>query len=117
MTPRKPLDARAIPTNPGYSCSLTRAACVIVREGVPVKVNPRGSTDSEAHKIVISTNPNRELLDIGETATYLACSERFIRRLVQERRIPFVKLGGTRIKFLIRDLDDWIAAQRIERVR
>jgi excisionase family DNA binding protein len=57
------------------------------------------------------------LLDIRGAAERLTCSERFIRRLVQERRIPFVKLGGTRVRFLGADLDQWIVNQRIEAKR
>ena len=59
----------------------------------------------------------RPLLDIRATATLLGCSERFVRRLVQERRIPFVKLGGTSLRFLDTDLDQWIANQRVEAKR
>ncbi len=54
------------------------------------------------------------LLDIRAAAIRLGCSERFIRRLVQERRIPFVKLGGTRVRFVDSDLDAWVARQRVE---
>ncbi len=57
---------------------------------------------------------DRPLLDIGAAASHLGCSERFIRRLVQERRIPFVKLAGTRVRFLEFDLDQWVAGQRVE---
>jgi excisionase family DNA binding protein len=60
---------------------------------------------------------DRPLLDISAAARRLGCSERFIRRLVQERRIPFVKLGGTRIRFNPSDLDTWLESQRIEQVR
>jgi excisionase family DNA binding protein len=57
---------------------------------------------------------DRSLLDIPAAASHLGCSERFIRRLVQERRIPFVKLAGTRVRFLEFDLDQWVASQRVE---
>ena len=57
---------------------------------------------------------DRPLLDISAAASHLGCSERFIRRLVQERRIPFVKLAGTRVRFLVLDLDQWVAGQRVE---
>jgi len=57
---------------------------------------------------------DRPLLDIRAAASRLGCSERFIRRLVQERRIPFVKLAGTRVRFLDSDLDRWVAGQRVE---
>lgn len=57
---------------------------------------------------------DRPLLDIPAAASHLGCSERFIRRLVQERRIPFVKLAGTRVRFLEFDLNQWVAGQRVE---
>lgn len=59
----------------------------------------------------------RPLLDVLGAASHLGCSERFIRRLVQERRIPFVKLGGTKLRFLEFDLDQWVASQRVEAQR
>ena len=57
------------------------------------------------------------LIDVAGAASHLGCSERFIRRLVQERRIPFVKLGGTKVRFLATDLDRWVAGQRVEAKR
>lgn len=57
------------------------------------------------------------LLDMKNASEHLACSERFLRRLVQERRIPFVRLAGTRIRFLRSDLDRWIDGQRIDALR
>ena len=53
------------------------------------------------------------LLDVLGAATRLGCNERFIRRLVQERRIPFFKVGGSKIRFSSRDLDLWLDGQRI----
>lgn len=53
------------------------------------------------------------LLDIKSAAEKLGCNERFMRRLVQERRIPFVKLGGTKVRFSQRELDQWIDLQRV----
>jgi excisionase family DNA binding protein len=40
-----------------------------------------------------------------------------MRRLVQERRIPFIRLGGRKIRFLVVDLDRWVESQRVEVVR
>jgi len=60
---------------------------------------------------------DRPLLDIPAAANHLGCSERFIRRLVQERRIPFVKLAGTRVRFLESDLNQWVVSQRVEAKR
>ena len=57
------------------------------------------------------------LLDIVQASIYLGCSERYLRRLIQERRIPFIRLGGRKIRFTIIDLDSWVNAQRIETKR
>jgi excisionase family DNA binding protein len=60
-------------------------------------------TVSDSRKAV-RTHSGR-LLDICGAAGVLGCSERFVRRLVQERRIPFVKLGGTKVRFSESELD------------
>lgn len=57
------------------------------------------------------------LLDVRAAADRMGCSERFVRRLVQERRIPFIKLAGTKVRFMNSDLDHWINAQRVEAQR
>jgi len=74
--------------------------------GVPQLLKP--------HKAVNPNLANRPLLDIRTAANRLGCSERFVRRLVQERRIPFIKLGGTRVRFVDSDLENWISGQRVE---
>ena len=40
-----------------------------------------------------------------------------MRRLVFERRIPFLKVAGSKIRFFPADLDAWLAAQRVEALR
>jgi excisionase family DNA binding protein len=69
------------------------------------------------HDLTSAKYGARPLLDIQTAAEKLCCSERFVRRLVQERRIPFIKLGGTRVRFSDSDLDHWIAGQRVETKR
>lgn len=54
-----------------------------------------------------------QLLTIGEAAERLNVSVRFIRRLVAERRLPYVKIGKY-IRFDTSDLDTWINDRRIE---
>lgn len=58
------------------------------------------TTDSSAHA-------HRPLLDIAGVAEYLGTSERHIRRLVSERRIPHVKLGGL-VRFNLDTIDAWL---------
>lgn len=53
------------------------------------------------------------LLDVVQASLYLSCSERYLRRLIHERRIPFVRLGGRKIRFATADLDKWIDEQRV----
>ncbi len=53
------------------------------------------------------------LLTVEQAATHLQTSPRFIRRLIFERRIPFIKLGR-HVRVKASDLDAYIAAGRIE---
>lgn len=54
-----------------------------------------------------------ELLDVAHAASYLTVSERFVRRLVAERRVPYVKLGKF-VRFHRTDLDAFVAQGRVE---
>ena len=47
------------------------------------------------------------LLDVAELAARLAVSERFVRRLVSERRIPYLKVGYF-VRFQPYEIDQWI---------
>src|SRR6476469_6276969 len=56
--------------------------------------------------------PHDDLLTVAEAGDYLGTGERFIRRLVAQRRIPYIKLG----KYVRRQrsaLDAFIAAGRV----
>jgi len=54
-------------------------------------------------------------LSVREAAEYLNTSERFIRRLIAERRVAFHKLGK-HVRFAVTDLDEYVAAGRVEPV-
>jgi excisionase family DNA binding protein len=57
------------------------------------------------------------LLSVPEVADRLGTSERFVRRLIAERRIPFYKLGHGRrahVRIAESDLINYTAAGRIE---
>ena len=56
-------------------------------------------------------------LNIAEAAVVLGISQRHVRRLVSERRIPHLRVAGSRVRFLRSDLDRWLDAQRVEPVR
>ena len=51
------------------------------------------------------------LLNIGEVADVLGVEVRHVRRLVHERRIPYVKWGHL-LRFDPAELTDWIDANR-----
>jgi excisionase family DNA binding protein len=54
-----------------------------------------------------------QLLTPQEAADRLGTSLRFVRRLVLERRIPFIKVGR-HVRIATSDLDAFIAAGRVE---
>ena len=62
-----------------------------------------------------SQNRPRALLDFEGAATYLDDSPRHLRRLVQERRIPFTRVGA-KIRFSVSDLDAYIKDRTVEAV-
>jgi excisionase family DNA binding protein len=57
----------------------------------------------------------QKYLTVAETAAYLNTSERFVRRLISERRIAFHHVGR-HVRFALTDLDEWLAAGRVESI-
>lgn len=63
---------------------------------------------------MISPSPNgenRPLMDLATVAERLCVNQRHIRRLVYERRIPFIKWGHL-LRFDPVEIDAWIDAAR-----
>ena len=56
------------------------------------------------------------LLDTDDVAKVLRVTPRHVRRLVAERRIPFVKAGRF-VRFDPGELDIWLDEQRVDVVR
>lgn len=56
----------------------------------------------------------RRWLDVAGAAEWLGVDERFIRRLVAERRVTYYKVGK-HLRFDATDLDDFLEASRVER--
>ena len=52
-------------------------------------------------------------LSVAQTAEYLGTSERFVRRLVAERRVAFHHVGR-HVRFRLSDLDAWLELHRVE---
>lgn len=57
-------------------------------------------------------NRHRSLLDVEAAARYLGITQRHVRRLIHERRVPYVKIGN-RVRLDPDDLDEFIADHRI----
>ena len=55
----------------------------------------------------------RGLLDIGQLAARLGVTPRYVRRLVAERRISFIKAGYF-VRFDPDDVDEWIERRRVD---
>lgn len=53
------------------------------------------------------------LVNIGGAAEYLATTERHMRDLVTQRRVPFHRIGRL-IRFDLRELDEYVDACRVE---
>lgn len=54
---------------------------------------------------------SRPLLDLPAVAELLAVNQRHVRRLVHERRIPFIKWGHL-LRFDITEVEAWVDAAR-----
>lgn len=60
----------------------------------------------------MATATNDRPIDIEAAAEYLGVEVRFVRRLCQERRVRFLRLGG-KVRFLPTDLDDFLEAAAV----
>lgn len=56
-----------------------------------------------------------ELVDAEEAAELLGTTERHVRRLRAERRLPYVKVGH-KLRFAVKDLEAFIAANTVDPV-
>lgn len=54
----------------------------------------------------------RQLLDVAAVAERLGIREGHVRRLVHERRLPYLKVGG-RVRFDPADVDAWLAGRKV----
>jgi excisionase family DNA binding protein len=58
--------------------------------------------------------PRRPPLTLPQAAAYLNCTERWLRRAVQERRLAYAKLGHL-LRFFPDDLDDYLDLRKVAR--
>jgi excisionase family DNA binding protein len=72
----------------------------------------RSTTYSSSHPEVETDAPPVGLLDVGGAAERLGVTVRFVRRLVAERRIPYVKVGKF-VRFDPVEVERWIDEHRV----
>lgn len=60
----------------------------------------------------VSSKPHDALLTVAQAGEYLGTGERFVRRLIAERRIPYIKLGKY-VRLQRAALDAFIDAGRV----
>lgn len=58
-------------------------------------------------------SPRRVLVGIEDAAAYLGRNVRFVRRLVEHRKVVHYKPGGV-LRFDVRDLDDYLDSCRVD---
>jgi excisionase family DNA binding protein len=71
------------------------------------------STDSDRERGETTPARSRTLVDMEGAAERLTVTVRFMRSLVAERRIRYLKVGKY-VRFDVRDLDDWLDRCRVE---
>jgi excisionase family DNA binding protein len=81
---------------------------------------PRSASPSEPTPLSRSKHGGRarsaqlpRLVDIGEVADHLGVSVRHVRRLVAERRIPYVKWGHL-LRFDPLEVSSWLALRTVD---
>jgi excisionase family DNA binding protein len=62
---------------------------------------------------LVATRESAPPLTLEQAAQYLNVNERFIRRLVAERRVPYYKVGRL-LRFRANDLEDLLEGGRVD---
>ncbi len=71
-----------------------------------------GMTISSTEPTLTATSP-ASLLDIDALAARLGVTVRFVRRLVDERRVPYLKLGRL-VRFDADEIEAWLVSHRVD---
>ena len=77
-------------------------------------IQPSPGPKSPTPALLRVTTPvprDRRIVDLATVATYLSVNERYIRRLVAERDVPFVKVRRL-LRFDLDVIDRWIDERR-----
>jgi excisionase family DNA binding protein len=63
----------------------------------------------------IESDAKFELLTIPDVAAILKISEPTVRRLQQQRKVPFFKVGGC-VRFIRKDIDAYLQKRRVHSI-
>jgi len=64
-----------------------------------------------------ASQKRRPSVDVRAVGAYIGCAKGYLRRLLFERHIPFLRVGGTKSRFMPADLDAWLEAVHLAAVR
>lgn len=70
------------------------------------------SAPSAGHSTDQDQPDQGDLIDVTALATRLGVTPRFVRRLIAERRVPFLKIGKF-IRFDPLEIDGWVDVCRV----
>ncbi|MGH9078598.1 MAG: helix-turn-helix domain-containing protein [Acidimicrobiales bacterium] len=97
---------------PNHLLSAEPRGVVCLSDDGPAEVERRCS--DQGHEPVVRGHEAAPVpLTLVEAAEYLNVTERYMRRLVAERRIPYFKVGRL-LRFSAADLDSYFDACRVE---
>lgn len=80
-----------------------------ITEGSPAEAGAR-------RRSATPKSSSGEYLTVEQAAEYLNITDHFVRRLIRERRIPFVKVGRL-VRLRRTDIDDYLAGRLVPAVR
>lgn len=93
-----------------YSASAHAETPSVSSRSHPSDALQRQGLSQASQSLEVSQNRPGELINIDMLAKRLGCSSRHIRRLVDSGRIPRpIKLGAL-LRWIMADIDQWIAA-------
>ncbi len=72
--------------------------------------------EGSARRSATPVTSSGDLLTVEQAAEYLNITDHFVRRLIRERRIPFLKVGRL-VRLRRTDLEDYLVACSVPAVR
>lgn len=72
--------------------------------------------EGAARRSATPVTTSGDLLTVEQAADYLNITDHFVRRLIRERRIPFLKVGRL-VRFRRADIEAYLAACSVPAIR